>query len=562
MGDNVTYDSALVKGTIARTDKYSGMPHLDELTHHLIAVSIASLKFDSPEVVMAALIHDYFKPVFDIRVEKRTQWYHFITDRDVYNQLLTEFSDSLDISKVASISQWHHKNNSNEISHVENSELISAIEIGVPFDVPTNRSYTVAYNLKIPGKYRMFLLALIKDQFTRILSEKYSERLQEVLGVKGIRYEYRPIGDNGSSKIEEVGEQILREDWKITFDNDTLVIPLPSKFHTGPFYFEYYEGADIVIDFDKKAKVIRGIKIPLGKASSTVYLVGSREAYLVYVDAGFEPLHLQEIIEELLDYLRSSLSEKKRKAAFTGIELDKVVNSLTGHFSSDRACLFCGEPGEPITDRDSTKSILKNKFTDTWSFLSYEKAICPACKLGFEIEENFRSRGLIQYLVHEAIIEETKLLASVPIFKQQTFVKSISSKIWLELISDIYYSLHKEQDKMNKKNTWLAKFYLDPAVIVYPYALRIIPQISLVSSRYPQKKFVLQSGLHSNVVFPGNEKDMTPEEFARLRKFYSSNLDLGMYLLKKIRSVYSPTFGIPKVDTQKGGGSRARKGKG
>jgi hypothetical protein len=558
--DNVAYDSALIKGTIARTEYQTGTPHLDELTHHLIVVSMASLKFNSPEVTLASLIHDYFKPIFDIRAGS---WWHFITNSKFYSQLLGEFVD-YSSWEIYQLIKGHHpcrKGSANKICQIESSGLISAMETNVPFAIPKNQGFIITHHFRVSGKYRMFLLALIKEQLTKILSEKYSDRLQEILGVKRIRYEYHPINTK-SSKIEAVGAQIIKKGWKIAVEDDTLIIPLPSKFHKSPFYFEYYEEPDIVIDFDKKAKVIRGIKIPFGKALSTVYLVGNKEAYLVYVDAGFKPLNLREIIEELLVYLRSLLSEKKRETAFTGVELNKVVKSLTGEFNGGSMCIFCGEPGEPITDEDIVKSILKNKFTDTWSFLSYEKAICPACKLGFEIEENFRSRGLIQYLTHEAIIEETKLLADIPIFKHQIFVKSISSKIWLELISDVYYSLHKEQDKINKKNAWLVKFYLDPAVTVYPYSLRIIPQISLVSSRYRQKKFVLQSGLHSNVVFPGNEKDMTPEEFARLRRVYSSNHNLGIYLLKKIRSVYSPTFGIPKVDTEKGGGSRATKRKG
>ncbi|MDI3476096.1 MAG: hypothetical protein PWQ79_1988 [Thermococcaceae archaeon] len=566
MEENDTHDSALIKGTIARTDNHTGMPHLDELTHHLIVVAMASLKFNSPETTLAALIHDYFKPMFDIRAGS---WWHFITNPEFYSQLLEEFAD-YSSWKIYHLITGHHPcrpGNANKICQIESSGLISALETNVPFVKPETQDFIITHQFRVLGKYRMFLLALIKERLTKILSEEYSNKFQQVLGVKRIRYEYRPI-DVKSSKIEEVGKQIIKEGWKIIIHNDTLIIPLPSKYHGSPFYFEYYEKPEIVIDFDEKAKVIRGIKIPFGKALSTVYLVGSRDAYIVYVDAGFESLHLQEIIEELLDYLRSLLSEKKRKTAFTGIELGKVVTSLAGEFKSDRACLFCGEPGEPITDEDSAKSILKNKFTDTWSFLSYEKAICPACKLGFEIEKNFRS-GLVQYLIHEAIIEETKLPANIPIFKQQTFVKSISSKIWLELISDIYYSLHKEQDKMNKKNAWLAKFYLDPAVIVYPYSLRIIPQISLISPKSKQqKKFVLQSGLHSNVVFPGEEKDMTPDEFKKLRRFYLSNPDLGPYLLQEIsrrnspksRGIYSPLFGIPKVEI--GGGPRARKRKG
>ncbi|NJE42473.1 hypothetical protein [Thermococcus sp. GR6] len=553
-------NSALIKGTIARTDPISGLPHLDELTHHLIAVATASLKFNSPDVVLAALIHDYFKPVFDFRNGK---WYHFITDPDLYSQLLSEFDDSTNISNVANISQWHHKReNCNEICQIENSELISTLETSVPFILPTQREYTVVHHLRVLGKYRMFILALLKEKLAKILSEKYSERFQKILGVSRIRYEYRPV--NSADTLEDAGRLIKENDWRIEVKDNTMVIPLPSRFHKDTFYFEYYEGTEVVLDVDTKAKAIRGVKVPFGKALSTVYLTGSQDAYLLYVDAGFGSLSLEYLLDDVLSDLKQSLSEKKRKNAFEYVDLDKVVKSLSGDLHSDELCVLCGEPGEPIESHEKVSSILKAKFTDTWLLLTYGTSVCPVCKLGFEIEELFRGSGMNKHIVQEALLEDYHLIHSVPIFGKEHFMKSISSKIWLELLSEIYYSLYnsKELQKITKRKEWVVKFYLNPKVLFYPYVADLIPQVLTVALRYSKKKFVLQSGLHSNIVFPGSEKDLTPEEFSAMRRFYISHPSTGIHLLQKIRNVYSPVFGVPNVEIRKGGVSRARKRKG
>jgi len=549
-------DSALIKGTIARTDPKSGLPHLDELTHHLIAVATASLKFNSPEVTLAALIHDYFKPVFDFRHGK---WFHFITDPNLYSQLLSELSDSANISNVANISQWHHNSkNCNEICQIEKSELISALETSVPFISPTRGEYTVIHHLRIPGKYRMFLLALLKEQLAKTLSEKYSEKFQEILGVSGIRYEYRPIN---ADNIEEAGKLIKEMDWKIEIKNDTMIIPIPSKFHGNAFYFEYYGGTEVVLDVDTKAKAIQGVKVPFGKALSTVYFAGSHDAYLLYVDAGFDSLSLKHLLKSVLKDLKQSLPEKKQKEAFTHAKLDKVAKSLSGDFRSDKSCVFCGEPGEAIESNEKVGSILRAKFTDTWLLFTYGTSVCPVCKLGFEIEELFRGSGMNKHIAQEALLDDYQLIHSVPIFGKDHFMKSVSSKIWLELLSEIYYSLHtsRELGKITKRREWAVKFYLNPKVLFYPYVANLIPRITTIALRYSKKKFVLQSGIHSNIVLPGSEKDLIPEEFSAIRRFYTSRPETGMYILEKIKNVYSPVFGIPDVKIRKGGVSRASK---
>jgi len=549
-------DSAIIKGTIARTDPKSGLPHLDELTHHLMAVATASLKFSSPEVTLAALIHDYFKPVFDLR---RGKWFHFITDSNLYSQLLSELSDSANISNVANISQWHHnRTNCNEICQIEKSELISALETSVPFISPTRGEYTVIHHIRIPGKYRMFLLALLGEKLAKTLSEKYSEKFQEILGVSRIRYEYRPLN---ADNIEEAGKLIKEKDWKIEIKNDTMIIPLPSKFHGDAFYFEYYGGTEVVLDVDTKAKAIKGVKVPFGKALSTVYFAGSHDAYLLYVDAGFDSLSLKHLLESVLKDLKQSLPEKKQKEAFTHAKLDKVAKSLSGDFRSDKSCVFCGEPGEPIESNEKVSSILRAKFTDTWLLLTYGTSVCPVCKLGFEIEELFRGSGMNKHIVQEALLDEYQLIYSVPIFGKDHFMKSISSKIWLELLSEIYYSLHtsRELGRITKRTKWAVKFYLNPKVLLYPYAADVIPRVTTVALRYSKKKFVLQSGIHSDIVFPGSEKDLIPEEFSAIRRFYTLHPCTGAHILEKIKNVYHPVFGIPDVKIQKGGVSRARK---
>jgi len=563
-------DSALIKGTIARTDPKSGLPHLDELTHHLIAVATASLKFNSPEVTLAALIHDYFKPVFDIRwnpKKNKWDWYHVLyNDTQPYHHILEEVKDNINIPKTAHILKYHHKwdrdlklcRTGNPICKIEHSGLISALETNILFALPTHADYTVIHHLRIPGKYRMFLLALLKEQLAKTLSEKYSEKFQEILGVSGIRYEYRPIN---ADNIEEAGKLIKEMDWKIEIKNDTMIIPIPSKFHGNAFYFEYYGGTEVVLDVDTKAKAIQGVKVPFGKALSTVYFAGSHDAYLLYVDAGFDSLSLKHLLKSVLKDLKQSLPEKKQKEAFTHAKLDKVAKSLSGDFRSDKSCVFCGEPGEAIESNEKVSSILRAKFTDTWLLLTYGTSVCPVCKLGFEIEELFRGSGMNKHIAQEALLDDYQLIHSVPIFGKDHFMKSVSSKIWLELLSEIYYSLHtsRELGKITKRREWAVKFYLNPKVLLYPYAADVIPQVTTVALRYSKKKFVLQSGLHSNIVFPGSEKDLIPEEFSAIRRFYTSRPETGMYILEKIKNVYSPVFGIPDVKIRKGGVPRARK---
>ncbi|ASJ06667.1 hypothetical protein [Thermococcus pacificus] len=556
---------ALIKGTIARTDRVSGLPHLDELTHHLISVATASLKFNSPETTLAALIHDYYKPVFDFRKENRWKWYHYITNQKTYVQLLSEFKDSINVFNVARISQWHHPNyktrECNEICQIENSKLISALETSLPFALPQRDDYVIIQHLRVPGKYRVFLLALLKEMLSRELSKEYAKRFQKILGVSRIRYEYRPV--QGLRRVEDVGKLIQENDWKIEIKENTMIIPLPSRFHKEVFYFEYYEGSEIVLDVDTKARMIRGVKVPFGMALSTIYFAGAQDAYLVYVDAGNGLLPLDALLGALIEDLKRSLSKNKQKTAFNSIDISKITMSLTGEFESDTMCVFCGEPGESISDNEKVKSIMANKFTDTWLLLTHGASVCPACKLGFEIEELFRAQGMNKYLAEEAILEMRLISTEIPIFRSENFLRSISSKIWLELLSEVYYSLHKSKElqKITKKNEWTTAFYLNPKVVIYPYIADMTPQVLSVALRYSKKKFVLQSGIHSRVVFPGNEKDMTSEEFAIVRKFYSSHPSIGLNLVHRIKSVYNPIFGVPKVAIQRGGGSRARKRK-
>lgn len=559
---------SLIKGTLARTDINTGMPYLDELTHHLIVVSAASLKFNSPEVTLAALIHDYFKPVFDFRRDSnknRWNWYHYITDFELYLQLLNAFDDSINLSKVARISQWHHsKSNCNEICQIERSDLLSALEISTPFSLPrskTGEKFTIAQHLKVSGKYRIFILALLKEKFVEMLSKEYSKRFQEILGVSRIRYEYRPL--NGAGSIEKVGSMIKKNGWEIEIKDGTMIIPLPSKFHRNVFYFEYYEDPKVVLDVDTNTKDIRGVKIPFGAALFTVYLTGSQDVYLLYADAGFRPLPLRDVIDSALSGLKQSLSTKKQQRAFKQINLDKITKSLTGEFNSDETCVFCGEPGERITKNEKIGSILRAKFTDTWLLLRHKASVCPVCKLGFEIEELFRTSGLNMYLPQEAMLSSYRLVCEVPIIKGTEFVKSISSKIWLELLSEMYYALHdtKELSEITKTKEWAVGFYLNPTILMYPYEVEIIPQVMAVALRYQKKKFVLQSGIHSSVVFPGSEKDLLSDEFSIIRGVYNLDPGSGIYLLQKLKTVYSPVFGVPKVEIRKGGGSRARKRK-
>lgn len=547
---NVAERAPLIEGTLARTDINTGMPHLDELTHHLIVVSAASLRLNSREVTLAALIHDYFKPMFDFR---QTKWYHFIKDDELYSQIGG-------IPNIGKIIGGHHGKNDNKIRQIEQSGALSGLEVRIPFSLPESQEFIITEHLRVAGPYRMFLLALLRRKLIEMLSKKYSERFQEILGVSRIRYEYRPL--NGVSTIEEAAEYIKKENWKIEIDNETMIIPLPSRFHGDLFYFEYYEESNVVIDVDKNAKKIRGIRIPFGAALSTVYLTSSRDTYLLYVDAGFGQLALKDVIKEMLD----DLEKKKQKSAFEQIDLDKIASSLTGRFNNDETCIFCGEPGEPIAENEKISSVLRDRFTDRWLLLRNAGVACPACKLGFEIEELFRLQGLNEYIPQEVLIPNVKTLHDVPIFRGTEFIRSISSKIWLELLSEIYYSLYFNKTKdskegsIKKEEEWIIKFFLNPTVLVYPYEIEITPQAMTVALGYQKKKFILQSGLHSSVVFPGNEKDLLPEEFLVLRKVYASNPELGIHLLQKLGDVYSPIFGVPKVEI-KGGGSRARKRK-
>ncbi len=557
---------ALIKGTIARTDRVSGLPHLDELTHHLIAVATASLKFNSPEITLAALIHDYYKPVFDFRwntTKKRWDWYHFITDSMVYSQLLSEFNDLVNIYDIINISKNHHRKSCNEVCQIENSKLISALETGLPFALPSQDDYIIVHHLRASGKYRMFLLALLKEVLSKKLSRDYSKRFHEILGISRIRYEYRPI--LSAETVEDAGKLIKENGWRIEVKGSTMIIPLPSRFHREAFYFEYYEEPEIALDIDTKAKTIRGVKVPFGMALSTIYFAGAQNAYLVYVDAGDGSLtlYLDYLIAELIEELKQTLSKKKQENAFDGVDIPRVIKSLTGELQGSDLCVFCGELGEPISDKDKVKSIMANKFTDTWLLLTHGASVCPVCKLGFEIEELFRVQGMNKYLAQEALLETHLMTSEIPIFKKENFLRSISSKIWLELLSGIYYSLHrsKELQKITRQKAWTTPFYLDPKVALYPYIVDMTPQVLTIALRYSKKKFVLQSGIHSRIVFPGNEKDMTPEEFAAVRGFYISHPDVHVHILQKIRSIYHPIFGIPKVEIQKGGGTRARKRK-
>ena len=81
----------LLIGVLARTDKGTGLPYFDDLSHHMVSVAVAASKYRDKNLTLAALLHDFFKGLMVWKKTKRgKRWLHYHRDEHVMKEFFNK----------------------------------------------------------------------------------------------------------------------------------------------------------------------------------------------------------------------------------------------------------------------------------------------------------------------------------------------------------------------------------------------------------------------------------------------------------------------------------------
>ncbi|MDF2954487.1 MAG: hypothetical protein OD815_000103 [Candidatus Alkanophagales archaeon MCA70_species_2] len=526
----------MIRGVLARTDKKTSVPLIDDLSHHMLVVSAASLQKNDKEIAAASMIHDFFKGMMLwYQGERGANWWHFSPNPSIYHNILESLKGNIDLGKTTNVIIQHHHNRGNPIKKIERSQLVEQIEGNYFLFLTEGQSpFLKLIPLKLSGEYRFTVASLLHKRLIKKLSRAYAKRFKEVLGISRVKYIYSPTISFRIRSIEEI-EGIVKEldigEFRVEVKDDTLSIKLPVAREFGQeFSIEYYEG-DTLIESD-------GVKISYGDALSMLTIGGSKDGALIYVDSGFDA-SFKECIEEFLREEVESWATKKN----ISVSADGVRNSISGELTGSNMCVFCGEPANIRYEFGKT-------FADAPQMMFSGDHVCPACFCGFLLEDQGTEGAVIP---SPALVERYQLQMQAPV--KEEIALSISGNFWLKTLSKLWLEAAKTEDGYRD-----AAFLLNPKFTLIPLTISFIPQFMHPAVRVGRrKKFILESSLRSGVICWGEKKDLTVEEFSEIMDFVGSNKDKAVECLRRLREIYGVRV-LPKPP--KRGGKRGRRCKG
>lgn len=557
---NVELDNYLLVGVLARTDIETGLPYFDDLSHHMLMVAAAISNYGDKNLVVSGLIHDFFKGLMIWKKSNGKNWLHLHENRGVMEKFAEKIfrnidSGIIDIKKVAENIISHHKHRGvsrsefdrNIIHKVESGKLIRSMELsymaGVLHD-PSGHLTSISFNLS--GRYRWLLAYLFQEILTRELTNIYADCFEKLLGIRKIKYVYRPLSVVMSPK-NEIGpiiEKFIEEEsdrYEIVLDtsNKEMIIPLPVNGLKREFFVEYNDGENIVFDPEK------GIHIPFGEALSTFSLGSAnlQDGVFLFIKCCSRKIEEIRLFKIFFEYIKKELQDK-----IIDIKLEDLKASLCGTFENEELCTFCNEPSAYFKD-------LGNKFTDTPLLLRPITAICPACLIGYMLEEKYRvGMKRKNFMIPQpVIITSLRLLPDTkPILKgcikDSTYLTSISGLFWQKILSQIWYDLVNSEDGLK-----YADRLLNPTYLLYPLKIKFIPLSIFLLHFVQRKKFVLESGLDFGLVAMGENHNLDVEEFRALSDAFSKLKDRidPTALIEYLRAVYGISWRLPRISKKK-----------
>lgn len=506
-------------GVLARTEQNSKIPFLDDLGHHMLVVAAANLATGSSEAVLASLMHDMFKGLMIWNQQANSvRWLHFSGASRIYERLMPS-GIKANIHEVMTIIQTHHdrRATANPIRLVESSQgPVTSLESRFILDqVPTN---TKALAIKLSGRYRWLLAYYIHLELKRVLTTLYSDKLRSILGVQNVVYHYIPANLNQRyTDINACLQALNLQELKAHQDTANLHIKLPvlKLPHTMTIAYGKFESLKQNQD---------SLKVPIGEALSLMAFDGaaSGKAKLLYIDAGFT-LSLDTIVQECLAKILTNRSR-------TYSESD-IARSLEGTFKGPNRCSFCGEAASsklPLRDT--------SRFTSIQTLLDPNLSVCPSCAVGYELEEQLRTKPTSFRIPMTALVDKTRMSSSFSelagFIRADNFLMSLSGELWLQILSEIWYQKYQQGND--------ASYLLDPRALMLPIEVEFIPQGIYPLLHARQKKFALESSLSSSLVLPANVKDIDADEFKAIRQSYRNLGVKAESLMKRIKQIYKP----------------------
>jgi len=536
----------VIRGVLARTDKETSVPLIDDLSHHMLVVSAASLRKNDKEIAVASMIHDFFKGMMLwYQGERRANWWHFSLNPSIYHNILESLKGDIDLNKTVNVIIQHHHDRGNPIREIERSRLVEQIESNYFLFLTERQSYFLkSIPLKLSGGYRFTVASLLHERLINKLSRAYAKRFKEVLGVSRVKYTYSPTEVSFRMRSREEIEGVVREldvgEFRVEVKGDTLSIKLPVAREFGQeFSIEYYEG-DTLIESNGV------VRISYGDALSMLTIGGSKDGALIYVDSGSD-VSFKECIEEFLGEKVESWATKKN----ISVSADDVRNSISGEFTGSNMCVFCGEPANIRYEFGKT-------FADTPQMMFSGDYVCPACLCGFSLEDQGTEGAVIP---SPALVERFQLQMQIPM--REEVALSISGNFWLKTLSKLWLKAAKAEGGYRN-----AAFLLNPKFTLMPLTISFIPQFMHPAVKVGRrKKFILESSLRSEVICWGEKKDLTLEEFSEIMDFVGGNKDKAVECLRRLKEIYGirvlpkpPKRGGKRGKRSKGGGNRFTRG--
>ncbi len=509
---------------LARTERENTIPFLDDLSHHMVVVAAANLATGSPEDVLASLMHDIFKGLMVWRAGVRgSNWLHFSIKPGIYEKLIPP-SIRVNAKQVESFIQKHHDSRdiANPIRSVESIQgPVTSLESKIILDqVP---SKTKALVVKLSGRYRWLLAFYINQVLKQQLTDHYGNTLREILAVQNVVYHYVPASlERGYSDIDDCLEALNLEALQVDRDGDSLHITLPVLRLPRPMTISYGKFNDLEQTEDS-------LRVPFGEALSLMAFDGatSGKAKLLYVDAGFA-ITLDQLVQT---FLNNGL----RGCSHIGYSASDIARSLEGTFRGSRSnrCSFCGERANSRLRLSDT-----SRFTSIQVLLDPSLYVCPACAVGYELEEQLRRRQAHFRIPMPALVSKIRLRPEYDeltnFIRGDKYLMSLSGEMWLQILSEVWYQRYQQR--------YDAGYLLDPTALMLPLEVEFIPQAIYPLLHAPKKKFALESSLAGSLVLPASVKDIDADEFQAIRRAYQHLGVSADSLLKRIKQIYEPLY--------------------
>jgi hypothetical protein len=514
-------EDSLLRFVLARTERNTKRPYLDDLSHHNLAIAFSQLHLNDPTAVMAGLLHDFFKGLLFF---KNSNWNHLAEEKQ-YKKVIPDNIKNVNKAKLLELIYHHHKRHpdgkihrkiwkKNPIRFAESGGnnlkgIVGTLESGIFISQEEDIYGLNNFKITPHGRYYWLLIAVLYEELRNYLSKLYSRKLKELLDISSLEFRYVPVTYSDSHiKFSQCVQSINPEEYCPFSENNHFAIPLPVKNLSKKFTIIYNDTENIELNGNT-------LTIPFGVALTFLAFTGN-EIVLSFVNPGYD-IDMATILEKAL--------KKSKKGSNFPYSMKNLEESVNAKYTASDSCSFCGSPAS-----EAIPAIAKrDRFTDINMFSDDRGIACPICFAGYLLEQD-----KVPYIKpQEAEIYEVDV---DPPFKGKfanDFATSASGLMWQQTLSAIWYKLF-----ISGKSP---EFVLDPRIRVHPITARFVPKAFFpMAWKSGNKKYCLQSNLTSGLTALGALGNITTEKFKEISRTYriTKNRIDKEKMLKKIKYIY------------------------